>query len=79
MPGCHPDARTPAREFDTRPTAAPCRGRRTGPPCSPVQRVITETSQVSRKEMGEGEDEEEDEEEDSRLSLLEAFALRRSA
>lgn len=74
-PGCRPVARTPVRESDTRPTAAPCRGRQTGLPCSPVQRVITVRSQVSMKEMGEGEGEEED----YGLNLLEAFTLRRSA
>lgn len=60
MPGYRPDARTPARESDTRPAAVPCPGHRTGLPCSPVQRVITEINQVSTEE--EEDEEEEDEE-----------------
>lgn len=48
-PDSHPDAHTPAEESDTHPAAAPRRGRRPGPLCSPVWRVITEMSQVLQR------------------------------
>lgn len=54
MPGSHPGAHTLALESDTHQGAGPRRGRRPGPLCSPVWKVITEMSRLfSRGERAE--------------------------